>query len=294
MLDRQRSLVTQLGATQAAVAARTLLQNMEVSLQRTQRHTKFGEATPAQVFTRNRLLASLSSCCFDRIAHDLRPVRILSGQTLIYPDTEIAEAIFMEAGVASVLAFSGGRAIEVGVIGPEGMIGLPVVLNAGSSPSEYVASTDGDGLAISAARLRSAMESDAELRSLLMRYVYVCQMQTADNLAACGTANIERRVARWLLTWDDRSDGNSLVVTHNFIASMLGVRRATVTDAMHRLEGAHAIQSLRREVVIRDREKLESIAGNIYGSAEREFDRLFPGNEMTAALEPLPLLLRHD
>jgi CRP-like cAMP-binding protein len=276
VVERQRQLVQRLGTSELSEIARTLLNTMESVLANMRRHRDLAAATPFQMFTRNRLLAALSPSDFRLLARALRPTLLSPGQTLARANVDIHDVVFMESGVTSVMSPSAEHPMEIGVIGREGMTGMPVVLSAGRSPFEYVAWGGGDGLAIGAETLLTVVAESGEIRRILDHYMHVFEVQTAEGAAASGLANVDRRVARWLLLWHDRCDADTLYVTHDFIAAMLGLRRATVTDCLHRLEGVHSIRSLRGQVLIRERRELEQIAGNIYGSAEGEFARLFP------------------
>ncbi|NNH68144.1 Crp/Fnr family transcriptional regulator, partial [Rhizobium laguerreae] len=113
-----------------------------------------------------------------------------------------------------------------------------------------------------------------EVRQLLLRYVHTCELQLAHSALAAAKFNVHQRLARWLLMCHDRIDGNHLPLTHDFLALMLGIRRAGVTNELHILEGMHAIKSTRGNVRILDRNKLIEIAGGCYGVPELEYERL--------------------
>jgi CRP-like cAMP-binding protein len=109
---------------------------------------------------------------------------------------------------------------------------------------------------------------------LLCSITYCAELQLAHSALANARYNIPERLARWLLMSHDRLEGNDLPLTHEFLALMLGVRRSGVTGELHVLEGSHAIRATRGNVHIRDRSKLEDIAGGCYGLPEREYERL--------------------
>ncbi len=116
------------------------------------------------------------------------------------------------------------------------------------------------------------MDEGRPLRDLLMRYAHVFLIHVATTALADGWYDVEKRLARWALMGRDRID-NELPLTRDFLASMLGVRRASVTDALHRLERAHAINAERVLIVVRDIERLLELSGPIYGIAEAEYER---------------------
>ena len=130
----------------------------------------------------------------------------------------------------------------------------------------------GPALRIEVDALRAAMDECHPLRELLMRYAHVFLIQVATTALADGRYGVERRLARWVLMGRDRI-GYELPLTHDFLALMLGVRRPSVTDALHRLEGKHAIKAERGLILIKDVEKLRELAGPIYGIAEKEYEQ---------------------
>jgi len=112
------------------------------------------------------------------------------------------------------------------------------------------------------------------LSAVLLKYAHVFMIQIAATALADGRFDVEKRLARWVLMSHDRL-GDTLTLTHDFLALMLGVRRPSVTDALHKLEGKRAIRSERGLVIVLDRPLLEQIAGQAYGTPEAEYRRLF-------------------
>jgi len=223
----------------------------------------------------NQLLAALSADDLALLAPDLTSVDLALRQRIEEPDQDIPHAYFVTAGIVSVVARSTGHeSIEAGVIGHEGMTGAAIVMANHRSPNETFVQLEGAAQRIDADKLRAAMTRSTDLTSLLLRYVHVFNTQVAHTALANGRANIEERLARWLLMVDDRIDGHEANLTHDFIALMLGVRRPGVTDALHTLEGKNMIRSTRGAVRIVDRERLQSLAGGTYGVPESEYRRL--------------------
>jgi CRP-like cAMP-binding protein len=118
------------------------------------------------------------------------------------------------------------------------------------------------------------MEASPSLKALLLRWVQVLMIQTAQSALANGRYTIQERLARWLLMCHDRLDGDDLPLTHEFLSLMLGVRRSGVTEALHVLEGVKIVRTSRGRIHILDREKLEEIAGDCYGLSEAEYAKL--------------------
>ncbi|HZA92950.1 MAG TPA: Crp/Fnr family transcriptional regulator, partial [Gemmatimonadales bacterium] len=189
-------------------------------------------AAPAEVSARNSLLARLSPEDFSRLEPQLERVPLPVGTRLIEPDTPIEDVYFLEEGIVSVVAItSQGRRIEAGIIGREGMTGLPILLGTDRSPQECFIQTAGEGLRIRADDLRRAMASSASLHQHLLRFVQAFMIQMGQTALSNGSHVIEKRLARWLLMCHDRVDGDELATTHEFLSLMLGVRRAGVTLA---------------------------------------------------------------
>ncbi|PIK73970.1 cyclic nucleotide-binding protein, partial [Methylobacterium frigidaeris] len=147
-------------------------------------------------------------------------------------------------------------------------------LGADRTPHETEIQVAGTWLRIEAERLREAMRQSPVLTSLLMRYVQVFLLILSQTALSNGSYTVEERLARWLLLAHDRLDGDELPLTHEFLSPMLGVQRATVTLATHTLEGEGMIWAKRGRIIVRDRTKLETAAGETYGIAEREYERL--------------------
>jgi CRP-like cAMP-binding protein len=122
--------------------------------------------------------------------------------------------------------------------------------------------------------LSSALETSATLRTLLLRYSQAFSIQVAFTALCNGRYTIEERLSRWLLMCHDRVDGDTIPVTHDFLALMLGVRRAGVTIALQILEGDHILKATRGRIEIRDRAELLQTAGGSYGLPEAEYERL--------------------
>jgi CRP-like cAMP-binding protein len=151
---------------------------------------------------------------------------------------------------------------------------VPVLLGADRTPHETFMQIGGAALRIGADAFRHALEQSPALQKLLLRFVQVFHLQTAQTAACNGSHPVGRRLARWLLMCHDRLDGDELPLTHEFIAVMLGVRRPGVTEALQMLETEQAIRAERRNIVVLDRRRLEETAGDGYGGPEAEYERL--------------------
>jgi CRP-like cAMP-binding protein len=228
-----------------------------------------------QSSVRNRLLAGLSREDFHLLQPHLEPVTLDRGDVLVTPDEPIEHVTFIEAGVTSVVANTeGGRRIEIGLTGWDGLAGTPVLLGVDRTPHETFMQVAGSGLRIGADVLKQALQHSPSLHDLLLRYVQVFTIQTSHTALSNGSHKIEERLARWLLMCHDRLDGDDLPLTHEFIAIMLAVRRAGVTEALNILEERGVIRARRGNIVVLDRAGLEAAAGDSYGVPEAEYRRL--------------------
>jgi CRP-like cAMP-binding protein len=220
---------------------------------------------PQQISIGNRLLASLSSEDIATLQPHLEPVPLAVRQVLIEPNTAIEHIYFPEAGMASVTNNSSGGKIEVGVVGREGMVGLPIVLGIDQTPYEHFMQIAGHGWRIAVQDLEQAMAESSSLHRQLLRYAQASHVQVSETAFANANSDVEARLARWLLMCHDRVEGGDIPLTHEFIAMMLGVRRPGVTVALHVLEGMQVIRAKRGVVTVLDREKLEELADEAYG-----------------------------
>lgn len=224
---------------------------------------------------RNRILAAMAPADFERLGPHLAWRTFGLREILVEAGRPIEQAYFPESGLASYVSPNDVET-EVGIVGREGFVGTSAVLHVDRMPLNVVSQIAGSGFAVSTSALRDALAESAELRRLLGRYTHVLMMQAASTAYANAHFTVEQRLARWLLMTHDRMDGDELELTHDFLAVMLCVRRPGVTVATHVLEGNHAIRARRGRITILDRDKLIALAGDSYGLAEAEYDRLMP------------------
>jgi CRP-like cAMP-binding protein len=191
------------------------------------------------------------------------------------PNRRIETICFMETGIASVVAVQSDETeVEVGLIGCEGMTGTAVVLSGDQSPHSTYVQVSGEAQRIAADELRKAMDASASLRNLLLKFVQVFMVQTAHTAIANARCRIDQRLARWILMAQDRTRSETLALTHEFLALMLGVRRAGVTEALQNLNRQKLIDNGRNQIIVLNRKGIERMAGKAYGTPEREYRRL--------------------
>jgi CRP-like cAMP-binding protein len=228
-----------------------------------------------QSAVRNRLLAALPPADFERLSASLTLVSLSLKQTLFEADEPIGAAYFVETGMVSYLAYlENGDAIEVGLIGPEGMVGMPLILGVDSAPAGAIVQMQGTALRISPAALRQAFNESKVLRTRLLRYMQALYTQVSQTAACNGHHGLEERLARWLLIAHDRAEGDQFPMTHEFMALMLGVRRSGVTVTASTLKQAGLISYANGRMTILDRPALEAVACECYGIVQRQFEQL--------------------
>ncbi len=228
-----------------------------------------------QSVIRNRLLASLSPDDFVLLQPHLETVSFEWRHHMFKADQTITHVIFPESGVASIVADTEEGRFEVGMVGWEGFVGVPLVLGVDRSPHTCIVQAPGEGTRISGPDLQAAMDQSSTLRALFLRFVHTFIVQVSQTAYANAGYSNEERLARWLLMTHDRVGKDDMPMTHEFLGIMLGKRRPAVTLAVQMLEGAGVIRATRGLITLRDREKLEQIAGQSYGYAEREYSNVF-------------------
>ncbi|SDC73789.1 Crp/Fnr family transcriptional regulator [Belnapia rosea] len=233
-------------------------------------------ALPATLMSRNRLLAALPSDLLAELWPQLASVELSLRQVLHKPGEPIEAVYFPETGWVSMLAYmEDGDAAEVGLVGREGFVGLPVLLGADHDDIEAMVQAPGTALRMDARTFRQELQRLPALHNLLLRYALIHHGQVVRTAACNGRHHIDQRLARWLLMAHDRAEGDEFPMTHEFMSMMLGVRRAGVTVSAGTLQKAGHIQYGRGQITITDRPGLESVACECYGVVRHSHDSLF-------------------
>jgi CRP-like cAMP-binding protein len=224
---------------------------------------------------KNRLLAALPAEDFDRFFSKLEPIN-LALRRVIHDTTQAVEHVyFPEQGICSVLAvMADGAAIEVGMIGTEGMVGVAALLDPEAAIPRVIVQIPGAALQMPLARCRSAFEGSAAVRVVMLRFASDFLGLSAQTAACNLLHSIEQRCARWLLMAYDRAKSETMPMTHEFLASMLGVRRAGVTTTAGGLQRSGLITYRQREITIRDPEGLKALACECYQADRQRLGQL--------------------
>jgi CRP-like cAMP-binding protein len=234
----------------------------------------------AWTYDKNRLLAALDPADLQKISSQLEVDDYASGQILYEPQQAARYVYFPFSCVVSIVnTVAGGNSVEVGTVGNEGMAGLAVYLDSDATPHRTLVQVPGQMARLRVEAFRELSESSPRFRTFLNRYTLAFLAQVSQT-AACNRAhNIDERCARWLLMTHDRVDSDSFSLTHEFLAFMLGVRRAGVTVAAGILQKAGLITYRRGNITIVNREGLEAAACECYHVVWQEFEKLLSAQQ---------------
>lgn len=213
----------------------------------------------------NSLLAGLPRKSYAELLAGLSPVELVFGKVLYEPGDVIREVYFPARSVVSLLTVVDGRdALEVGLVGHEGMVGVPLALGIDVSPVRALVQGAGPAMRMSAPRFRKVFDSSPPLRRSLNRYTYALMAQITQTAACNRFHMVEARLARWLLMTRDRVGSGEFRLTHDFLSHMLGVRRVGVTTAASALQRRKLIEYQRGDIRILDGAGLEAAACTCY------------------------------
>ncbi len=223
----------------------------------------------------NLLLKALPESDYQRLSPYLKPVDLDLGTVLYEPGEAIAKVYFPQRAVVSlVFLMENGLTVEIGIVGREGTIGIPVFLGGNCTISQAIVQIKGSALVMDAEVLKAEFERGGALQQLLFRYTQARLTQIALNAVKNSRYTIDKRLADWLLSIQDRVQADEFLLTHEFMANMLGTRRPGVTEAIGTLSKAGMIRRSRGKITILNREELEAKAGECYQVVRSEFERL--------------------
>ncbi len=231
----------------------------------------------APVVSENRLLAGLPPTEYRRLRSQFEVVPMPFRQLLYPPGGPVDYVYFPDRGVVSVVAvLANRRTIEVGICGREGVVGSNAVWGDPTSPFRVQVQVAGTGVRIGIEAFRKAVRPGSELHRLVARYQAAYLTFTSQSVACNGLHSIHQRCCRWLLMVQDRMRSDGFDLTHEFLGTMLGVRRASVTEVLNPLQADGLIGYGRGQMTIVDRPRLERASCECYGFVRGQFDRLLP------------------
>jgi CRP-like cAMP-binding protein len=223
----------------------------------------------------NRLLGLLPPRDYERLRPHLQHMPLEYRQSLYRAHKPIGFVYFIETGVGSLVnTMANGEAAEVGTIGNEGIVGLPLVLGDDRAPTSVYVQVPGAGLKMKATLFKKELAQSASMRTVMLRYTHAFFNQVAQSAACNHFHTIQQRCCRWLLMTHDRMQSDEFLLTQEFLAMMLGVQRTGVTAAAGTLQRAGLIRYKRGNVTIIDRKGLKDRSCECYGVSKMEFDRL--------------------
>jgi len=224
---------------------------------------------------RNLLLATVPPDEYERLLPNLQSLSIAADHVLIEPFKPIRHVYFPIYGVVSLLMPVGpGRQIEAGIIGNEGVVGVCLSLGSDRAPMRAVAHTESHGLKMSAEDFQAEMQRNGSLANAVRRYAQAYMVMLSQGLVCLQAHKIEQRCARWLLALHDRLSTDRFQLTHESLARMLGVRRASVSEVAGRLQSYGLLRYERGVITILDRGGLEKKACDCYRIVRKELTRL--------------------
>jgi CRP-like cAMP-binding protein len=229
----------------------------------------------------NRLLGLLPPRDYARLRPHLQRIPLTYRQSLYRAYKPIGFVYFIETGVGSLVnTMANGEAAEVGTIGNEGMVGLPLVWGDDRTPTCVYVQVSGVGLRMKATLFTRELALSASMRSVMLRYGHAFFNQVAQSAACNHFHSIQQRCCRWMLMTHDRMQSDQFLLTQEFLAMMLGVQRTGVTAAAGGLQRAGLIRYTRGNVTMLDRRGLERRSCECYRVSKMEFDRLLGGRAM--------------
>lgn len=224
--------------------------------------------------TKNSLLARLSTSDFAQISTDFEHIRLQVHDVIYEAGAEIQYAHFPVSGCVSLVHDAPDGIVEVGTIGFEGMIGLPLLLHGSSATTRALVQVEGEAYRITAAALRRIIATSDSISRILLRFALAFFNQVAQSVACNRLHSLEERCARWLLITHDRVEGDEFRLTQEFLSFMLGVHRPAVTLAAGALQKAGFIHYSRGKITITDRAGLEGAACACYQASRDDYASL--------------------
>lgn len=230
------------------------------------------ETHPAE---QNRLLALLPEGEFNDVASALEPINLPQSFVIVKAGDPIDYVYFLTSGIGSVITVATDvQRAEAGMFGREGFSPTSAGVGGTISVHQVHMQVGGQGFRMPLEAVTKAITTHPTFANLLARFIQTFASQISYTSLCNVTCQVDERLARWLLMSRDRVDGDEIELTHDFISLMLGVRRPSVTTALHVLEGKRLIQAERGRITIRDRKGMLDFVGKSYGTPEEEYRRL--------------------
>jgi CRP-like cAMP-binding protein len=223
----------------------------------------------------NHLLSTIATDELELLRPHLEVVSLTHGQALIVPNEPIRYMYFPISSLASLVTIlEDGATVEAGSVGREGMVGIPILLNADTTPMQTVVQIEGRSYRIESGVVKRVYELGKSVHSLMNRYIHTLFVIASQSAACNRRHQVEARLSRWLLMSSDGIGSDEVGITQEYLAAMLGVRRPGVTEAAVKIQDEGLIRYSRGHVQIVDRQGLEDRACECYGVVRDEYERL--------------------
>jgi CRP-like cAMP-binding protein len=224
---------------------------------------------------KNHLLAALPQAEFVRIEPSLEPVSLALGEVLYESGDRMTHVYFPTTAIISLLyIMQNGATAEIGIAGNNGLVGIALFMGGETTSNRAVVQSGGDAARMKAADVRTAFELGGVFQSVLLRYTQSLMTQISQTAVCNRLHSVEQQLCRWLLINHDQLQTDKLVMTHDLIANMLGVRREGVSIAAHHLQEKGLIRYVRGTIIVLDRKGLERAVCECYQVVMNEYDRL--------------------
>ena len=224
---------------------------------------------------KNHLLASLPEEDFQRIKPKLGPTACKLGGILYESGDRLEYAYFPTTAIVSmVYVMENGATAEIGIVGNDGVVGNAMILGGETTTSRAVIQSAGDAYRMKAADLKEEFKRGGKFQDLMLRYTQALMTQISQTAVCNRLHPIDQQLCRWLLLSHDRLNSNKLVMTHDLISNMLGVRREGITLAAKKLATRKLIKNVRGTITVLDRQGLEEAVCECYKVVNAEYDRL--------------------
>jgi CRP-like cAMP-binding protein len=232
-------------------------------------------AENAAAARKNHLLASLPPDEFDRVLAHLSPVVLPLGKVLYESGDKLDFVYFPTTAIVSLLyIMENGATAEIGVVGNDGILGIALFMGGDTTPNRAIIQSAGEGFKMSASDLKAEFTLGGSFHNLLLRYTQALITQISQTAVCNRLHSVEQQLCRWLLLSHDRLNSDKLVMTHDLISNMLGVRREGVTLAAQKLAARRLIKNVRGTITVLDRAGLEAAVCECYSVVNEEYNRL--------------------
>jgi CRP-like cAMP-binding protein len=231
---------------------------------------------PSRRLLKNHILASLPDAEYERLGINLELLGLKQGKLLHVAGKRVQSAYFPLSGMISLLSVTNeGKAVEVGMIGNEGLLGISAVLGIDIAPYQSVVQLPCTVLRIRADKLKAEFDKGFRLHQLILSYTHTLLTQISQSVCCNCYHTVEARLCRWLLISHDRAQSNTLHLTQEFLAQMVGVPRTSVTAIAGRLQQAQLIRYKRGKIELLDLKRLEATSCECYRVIRHEMSNFF-------------------